>query len=70
MVVINYLNNMLPKYISKIIRNDRSGYRCTFPGYEKHFTSMKISDDVKLILTKNYLKNIMEKVQRLNVSGI
>lgn len=59
----------LPKFISKVIRNDRSGYRCTFPGYEKHFTSMKFSDDEKLILVKNYLNSIMESVQRLNVSG-
>jgi len=59
----------LPTYISRVIRNNRSGYRCTLPGYEKHFTSMKLSDDEKLLLTKNYLKIIMEKVQRLNVSG-
>ena len=30
---------------------------------------MKLSDDEKLILAKNYLKDITEKVQRLNVSG-
>jgi len=59
----------LPKFITKVIRKDRNGYRCTFPGYEKHFTSMKLSNDEKLILSKNYLKDIMEKVQRLNVSG-
>ena len=30
---------------------------------------MKLTDDEKLKLAKNYLKDIMEKVQRLNVSG-
>lgn len=50
----------LPKYISKVERKDRSGYRCTLPGYEKHFTSMKQTDSEKLLLAKNYLELIMK----------
>ncbi len=50
----------LPKYISKVERTDRSGYRCTLPGYEKHFTSMKQTDSEKLLLAKNYLELIMK----------
>jgi predicted GIY-YIG superfamily endonuclease len=66
-----YVNqNNLPKYICRVIRKERSGYRCTLPGYEKHFTSMKLSDDKKFTLVTNYLKLIMEKVQRLNDNGL
>jgi len=61
--------NDLPKFISKIIRTNRSGYRVTYPGFEKHFTSMKITDEDKYILAINYLNLIKEKVQRLNGSG-
>ena len=59
----------LPKFICKVQRKDRSGYRITYPGYEKHFTSMKKTDEEKYKLAINYLDLIMEKVQRLNVSG-
>ena len=52
--------NLLPKFISKINRGNRSGYRCTLPGYEKHFTSKKFTDEEKLMMTINYLKSIQE----------
>lgn len=61
--------NTLPKFISKVIRQDRAGFRVTYPGYEKHFTSMKYTNEEKYNLATNYLHSIMEKVQRLNVSG-
>ena len=61
--------NNLPKFISKVKRLNRNGFRITLPGYEKHFTSMKLSEDVKYNLAINYLNSIMEKVQRLNGSG-
>lgn len=61
--------NNLPKFVSKVIRKNRSGYRVTYPGYEKHFTSMKITDEDKYKLAINYLNSIKETVQRLNGSG-
>jgi group I intron endonuclease len=59
----------LPKFISRVDRTKRTGYRVTYPGYEKHYTSMKLSDNEKFELALNYLNSIMEKVQRLNGSG-
>ena len=53
--------NILPKFIATVKRPGRSGYRCILPGYEKTFSSMKISDNEKLILAINYLKSIQEK---------
>lgn len=63
------LPNTLPKFISKVDRKERTGYRVTLPGYEKHFTSMKLTDDEKFKLAIDYLNSIMEKVQRLNGNG-
>jgi hypothetical protein len=59
----------LPKFICKVKRNNREGYRVTMPNYEKHFTSMKLTMEEKYKLTIDYLNSIMEKVQRLNDCG-
>lgn len=59
----------LPKYICKVNRTTRTGYRITYPGYEKHFTSMKLSEEQKYTMAIQYFNSIMEKVQRLNGSG-
>lgn len=59
----------LPKFICKVERKDRSGYRCTLPNYERHFTSMKLTDEQKYNNATQYLQSILKKVQRLNVSG-
>lgn len=59
----------LPKFVSRVERDNRSGYRITLPGYEKHFTSMKLSDEEKYNLAISYLNSVMEQVQRLNING-
>jgi hypothetical protein len=59
----------LPKFICEVKRFNRNGFRITYPGYEKHFTSMKLNKEEKYILALEYLTSIQKKVQRLNVSG-
>lgn len=49
---------LLPKFISKVKRDNCSGYRVTLPGKEKYFSSNKFSDKEKLIQAINYLKKV------------
>lgn len=60
---------VLPKFIAKVDRPGRTGYRCTLPGFEKHFTSMKVTNEEKFNMALDYLNSIKKKDQRLNVSG-
>jgi group I intron endonuclease len=55
---VTYLQDKytLPKYISKVVRPGRSGYRVTIPGKCRYFSSGKLSDEDKLKKAIEYLK--------------